>query len=50
MKEGKFKEERGASKKDLPRRSRRKYERVSGRKIYPGRSGEFWFHAESGQT
>ena len=39
-----------ASKKSLPRTSRRKHERVSGRKSYPGRSAESWFHSKSGQT
>ena len=35
--------------KSLPRRSRRKHERVSGRKSSPGRSVEFWFYSKSGQ-
>ena len=39
-----------ASKKSLPRTSRRKHERVSGRKSSPGRSSESWFHSKSGQT
>ena len=39
-----------ASKKSLPRRSRRKHERVSGRKSSPGRSAKSWFHSKSGQT
>ena len=39
-----------ASKKSLPRRCRRKHERVSGRKSSPGRSEESWFHSKSGQT
>ena len=30
--------------------SRRKHERVSGRKSSPGRSAESWFHFKSGQT
>ena len=34
-----------ASKKSLPKRSRRKHERVSGRKSSPGRSAESWFHS-----
>ena len=34
-----------ASKKSLPRTSRRKHERVSGRKSFPGRSAESWFHS-----
>ena len=38
------------SKKSLPRTSRRKHERVSGRKSSPGRSVESWFHSKSGQT
>ena len=39
-----------ASKKSLPRTSRRKHERVSGCKSSPGRSTESWFHSKSGQT
>ena len=39
-----------ASKKSLPRTSRRKHEWVSGRKISPGRSAESWFYSTSGQT
>ena len=39
-----------ASKKSLSKRSRRKHERVSGRKNSPGRSAESWFHSKSGQT
>ena len=39
-----------ASKKSLPRTSRRRHERVSGRKSSPGRSAESWFHSTSGQT
>ena len=39
-----------ASKESLPRRSRRKHERVSGRKSFPGRSAESWFYSKSGQT
>ena len=39
-----------ASNKSLPRTSRRKHERVSGRKSSPGRSAESWFHSKSGQT
>ena len=39
-----------ASKKSLPRRSRRKHEWVSGRKSSFGRSAESWFHSKSGQT
>ena len=34
-----------ASNKSLPKRSRRKHERVSGRKSSPGRSAESWFHS-----
>ena len=34
-----------ASNKSLPRRSRRKHERVSGRKSFPERSAESWFHS-----
>ena len=30
--------------------SRRKHERVSGRKNSPGKSGESWFHSKPGQT
>ena len=39
-----------ASNKSLPRTSRRKHERWSGRKSSPGRSAEPWFHSNSGQT
>ena len=39
-----------ANKESFPRTSRRKHERVSGRKSSPGRSAESWFHSESGQT
>ena len=39
-----------ASNKSLPRTSRRKHERVSGRKSSPGRFAESWFHSKSGQT
>ena len=39
-----------ASKKSLPRISKKKYERVSGCKSSPGRSEESWFHSKSGQT
>ena len=39
-----------ASRKSLPRASRRKHERMSGRKSSPGRSAESWFHSKSGQT
>ena len=39
-----------ASKKSLPRRSRRKHKWVSGCKSSPGRSAESWFHSKSGQT
>ena len=38
-----------ASKKSLPRTSRRKHERVSEHKSSPGRSTESWFHSKSGQ-
>ena len=38
-----------ASKNSLPRTSRRKHERLSGRKSSPGRSAESWFHSKSGQ-
>ena len=38
------------TKKSLPRTSRGKQERVSGRKSSPGRSAESWFHSKSGQT
>ena len=34
-----------ASNKSIPRRSRRKHERVSGRKSSPGRSAESWPHS-----
>ena len=36
---------RRASKKSLPRGSRRKHERVSGHKSSPGRSAETWSHS-----
>ena len=39
-----------ASNENIPRRSRRKHERVSGRKNSPGGLGESWFHSKSGQT
>ena len=39
-----------SSKKSLPRRSRRKHERVSGRKSSSGWSAKSWFHSKSGQT
>ena len=39
-----------ASKKSLPRTSRRKHERVSGCKSSPGRSAESWSHSTSGQS
>ena len=39
-----------ANKESLPRTSRREHERVSGRKSFPGRSAESWFHFKSGQT
>ena len=39
-----------ASNKSLPRTSRRKHERVSGRKSSPGQCAESWFHSKSGQT
>ena len=39
-----------ASNKSLPRTSRRRHERVSGRKSSPGRSAECWFHSKSGQN
>ena len=39
-----------ASKKSLPKTSRRKHERMSGRKSSPGRSAESWRHSKSGQT
>ena len=38
------------SKKSISRTTRRKHERVSGRKSSPGRSAESWFHSKSGQT
>ena len=41
---GRFQEEGRASKKSLLKRSRKKHERVSGRKSSPGRSAESWFH------
>ena len=39
-----------ASKKNLPRRGRRKHERMSRRNSSPGRSAKFCFHSKSGQT
>ena len=39
-----------ASKKSLPKRSRRKHKRVSGRKSSPRRFAKSWFHSKSGQT
>ena len=39
-----------ASKKSLPRRSRRKHEQVSECKSSPGTSAESWFHSKSGQS
>ena len=44
------KEDRERKQKSLPRTSRRKHERVSGRKSSPGRSAESWFHSKSGQS
>ena len=51
VKEGRFKGGKGrqASTKSLPRRSRTKHERVSGRKSSPGRSAESWFYSKSGK-
>ena len=40
----------GASKKSFHRGSRRKHERVSGRKSSPKRYEESWFHSMSSQT
>ena len=48
-KEGRFQGGDRASKKSLPKRNRRKHERVSGRKSSPGRSAGSWFHSMSGQ-
>ena len=49
--EGRLQKRTGrASNKSLPRTSRRKHERVSGRKNSPGRSAESWPHSQSGQT
>ena len=39
-----------ASKESLPRRGKRKHERVSGHKSSPGRSTQSWFHSKSGQN
>ena len=36
-----------ASNKSLPRTSRRKHKRVSGRKSFPGRPAEYSFHSKS---
>ena len=41
---------KGENKKSLLRGSRRKLERVSGRKGSPGRSAGSWFHSKCGQT
>ena len=38
------------NKESLPKESRRKHERVSGRKSFLGRSAESWFYSKSGQT
>ena len=38
------------SKRSLPKGSRRKHERVSGRKSSAGGSAESWFYFKSGQT
>ena len=46
VKKGRFRGRKGrTSKKSLPRTSRRKHERVSGCKSFPGRSAESWFHS-----
>ena len=51
VKEGRFQGgKRRASKKSLPRKSRRKHEQVSRRKSSPGRSAEPWFRSKSCQT
>ena len=51
MKEGVFQGgKEKASKKSLPKGSKRKHERVSGHKSSPGQSAESWFHSMSGQT
>ena len=39
-----------ASKEKLPRESRERHQRVSGRKSSPSRSAESWFHSKSDQT
>ena len=39
-----------ASKESFPRRSRRKYEGVGGRKSFPRGPAESWFYSKSGQT
>ena len=39
-----------AGRKNLPRKSRRKQERVSGPESSRGRSAKSWFHSKSGQT
>ena len=39
-----------ASNESLPRTSRRKHERMIGRKSSSGRSAESWFHSKSSQT
>ena len=46
VRKGRFQGGKGrTSKKSLPRRSRRKHKRVSGRKSSPERSEESWFHS-----
>ena len=47
---GVLRRKRRASKKSLPRGSRRKHKPVSGRKSSPGGSAESCFHSTSGQT
>ena len=51
LKESKFQGGHGGqARKASLRTSRRKHERVNGRKSSPGRSAESWFHSKSRQT
>ena len=50
VKEGCSKEEKEGEKEKLSRRSRKKHERVSGRKSFSGGSGESWFCSKSSKS
>ena len=51
VKKGKLQGGEGkANKESLPRRSRKKHERVSGRNSSGERCAEPWFYSKSGQT